>query len=53
MSIYGLSVDVSRGFDVFCGSKLLESFATYAAAKAFAAEKPGRYVRYWGVKEGK
>ena len=51
--INGLSVDASRGFDVFRGSKLLKHFDTYAEARAHADAAPGRYVRYWGVKEGK
>lgn len=51
-----ITVDLSRGVDVFRGSKLLEHFEgtdALAAAQRFAAEKPGRYVRYWAVKEGK
>lgn len=48
MSIYGITVNVSRGFDVFRGSKLLASFATYAEAQAYAAQAPGRWIRYWG-----
>lgn len=50
MSIYGINVDVTRGFEVYKGSKLLESFAIYAEARRFAAQKPGRWIRYWGVK---
>jgi len=50
MSIYGISVDVSRGFDVLSGSKLLAHFGTYAEARAYAALAAGRWVRYWGVK---
>lgn len=55
MSINGISVDVSRGFDVLRGSKLLGHFATYAEARACEAAGPGRYVRYWAIKptEGK
>lgn len=53
-----ITIDISRGVDVFRGSKLLEHFegaGALEAAKAKAAEGPGRYVRYWGVKpnEGK
>lgn len=44
--------DASRGFDVFRGSKLLRRFSTLEEAKAYAAEKGGRYIRYWAVKEG-
>ena len=50
MSIHGITVDLSRGFDVLRGSKLLRHFDTYAEAKAYAALSHGRYVRYWGVK---
>lgn len=51
-----ISFDISRGVDVLRGSKLLEHFEgadAYERAKAKACEGPGRYVRYWGVKEGK
>lgn len=50
MSIYGVVVDVERGFDVFRGSKLLAHFASYEEACAYAAEGPGRWVRYWAAK---
>lgn len=46
-------VDTTRGADVFRGSKLLAHFegpSCYAQAKSCAAEGPGRWVRYWGVK---
>jgi hypothetical protein len=49
-----LSFDFSRGVDVFQGKKLLAHFdGPYAleAAKLMAAEKLGRYVRYWRAKE--
>ena len=48
-----VTIDFSRGFDVFRGSKLIAHFdgaGAYEAAKAKAAEGPGRYVRYWGIK---
>ena len=47
--------DVTRGADVFRGSKLLAHFDGADAleqARAYADQAPGRYVRYWGVKEG-
>ena len=47
--------DVTRGADVFRGSKLLAHFDGEHAlemARAYADQAPGRYVRYWGVKEG-
>ena len=55
MSINGISVDVSRGFDVLRGSKVLGHFDTYAEARTCEAAGPGRYVRYWAIKptEGK
>lgn len=48
-----ISIDISRGVDVMRGSKVLAHFedaGALDAAKAKAAEGPGRYVRYWGVK---
>lgn len=55
MSIYGVAIDLSRGFDVMFGSKVLRHCATYEEALAYAAQGRRRYVRYWGVKpeEGK
>ena len=50
MSIYGISVDVSRGFDVLVGSKVLAHFGTYAEACSYAAEVRGRWIRYWAAK---
>ena len=44
------TIDTTRGFDVFRGSKLLRHFDTYAEAQAYAALGRGRYLRYWGVK---
>lgn len=52
MSIYGISVDVSRGFDVLRGSKLLASFATYAEARAYADTHAGCWLRYYAEKKG-
>ena len=50
MVINGITVDVSRGFDVMRGKRVLHHFDSYDEACAYAAEKWGRYVRYWGVK---
>lgn len=50
MSIYGVIVDVERGFDVFRGAKLLAHFASYAEANAYAMEGAGRWIRYWAAK---
>ena len=44
-------VDKSRGFDVFRGKKLMESFSTYEEAAEYAAKAHGRYVRYWAEVE--
>ena len=53
ITINGIATDASRGYDVMRGSKVLRHCDTYAEARAFADAAPGRYVRYWGVKEGK
>lgn len=50
MSINGITVDESRGFDVMSGAKVLRHFERYEDAVAFAALARVRYVRYWGVK---
>ena len=44
------NIDLSRGFDVLRGSKLLAHFASYDEARAYADAAPGRYIRYWGIK---
>lgn len=44
------STDITRGFDVMRGKRVLKTFATYAEACAYAAAGRGRYVRYWGIK---
>lgn len=51
-----ISVDLSRGVDVFQGKKLLahlEGEHALEIARRMAAEKLGRYVRYWRATEGK
>lgn len=51
-----INFDITRGVDVFRGSKLIEHFdgpLAYERAKLCMAEGRGRYMRYWGVKEGK
>lgn len=50
MSIHGIAVDLSRGFDVMFGSRVLRHFASYDEAQAYAAQGRRRYVRYWGLK---
>ena len=47
-----IAIDISRGTDVFRGSRLLRHFEgadALQAARAYAAEGRGRYVRYWGL----
>lgn len=51
MSIYGITVDVARGFDVLRGEKLIESFERYEDARAYADAHRGCYIRYWAAKE--
>lgn len=51
MSIYGINVDVARGFDVCTSSgRTLRRFASYEEACAYAAAGRARYVRYWAIK---
>jgi hypothetical protein len=50
MTIYGVTVDESKGFDVFSGSKKLKHFDNYAEARAYADARGGRYIRYWAKK---
>ena len=51
MFINGIAIDMSRGFDVLRGKRVLRHFDTYEAAWAYANESGGRYVRYWELKE--
>ena len=53
-----VSFDITRGVDVFRGSKLVEHFdgpLAYERARLCEAEGRGRYLRYWAAKptEGK
>ena len=50
MTIYGITVDTSKGFDVMRGSKVLKHFERYEDACTYAAAGRNRCVRYWGVK---
>lgn len=54
MTIYGTTIDMSCGFDVMHKGKALHHFEGtadgYAAAKAYAAQGRGRYIRYYGKK---
>lgn len=49
MSIHGVFVDLSRGFDVMFGGRVLRHFASYDEAQAYATQGRRRYVRYWGL----
>lgn len=49
-TIYGITVDNSRGYDAMRGAKAMRHFDTYEEAAAYVASKRGYYLRYWGVK---
>ena len=51
--IDGFAIDESKGFDVMRGTRVLKHFDSYEAACAYAAEKFGRYVRYFRLKAEK
>ena len=53
MKIYGINVDITRGFTVLKGKKELASFDSYEEARVYAAEAVGRWIRYYEAKEGK
>ena len=50
MFIYGVNVDVSRGFDVMQGKKVLKHFEDYFEARAYADAGRGRVIRYFAEK---
>ena len=50
MTIYGIQVNVSRGFDVMQGKKVLQHFEDYAQARALADSKRGLMIRYYTEK---
>lgn len=50
-TVYGLVVDVTRGFDVLKGKKELAHFDTYEEARAYADAERGRWIRYWLASE--
>ena len=50
MAIYGVQVDVSRGFDVMQGKKILKHFEDYAQARALADSKKSLVIRYYANK---
>lgn len=50
MTINGITVDLSRGFDVMRGTRVMRHFDSYAEAKAYAAQSGGRYLRYWAAR---
>lgn len=51
MAIYGIRVDLEKGFDVLRGRKVLRHFDSYDEAVAYARERGGRYIRYFAEKE--
>lgn len=53
MTIYGINVDVTRGFVVLKGKKELASFDSYEEARAYADGAAGRWIQYYEAKEGK
>ena len=50
MFIYGVKVDVSRGFDVLRDNKILKHFEDYAEARVYADAGRGRVLRYFAEK---
>ena len=48
-----IKVDITRGFDVMRGKRVLVHCDTYEDACKVARAKGGRYVRYWGLRETK
>ncbi len=50
MFLYNVEVDVSRGFDVLQGKKVLQHFEDYAQARALVDSKRGLVVRYYATK---
>jgi len=51
MSIYGVTVDESKGFDAMRGAKVIAHYASYKEARAYADAHKGVYIRYWEKKE--
>ena len=54
MSINGIKVDMSRGFDIMRGHEVLRHCTSYEEARALVAGAGVRhiYIRYWAVKGG-
>ena len=50
MFLYNVEVDVSRGFDVMQGKKVLKHFDNYAEARALADSKKSLVIRYYAKK---
>lgn len=50
MFLYNVEVDVSRGFDVMQGKKVLKHFEDYAQARALADSKKSLVIRYYAKK---
>ena len=51
MTIYGISVDSSRGFDVTWGKKSSAHFSTYEEARACADSHRAAVIRYFAASE--
>ena len=50
MFLYNVEVNVSKGFDVIQGKKVLQHFEDYAQARALADSKKNLVVRYYAKK---
>ena len=50
MFLYNVEVNVSKGFDVIQGKKVLQHFEDYAQARALADSKRGLVIRYYAEK---
>ena len=51
MTIYGITVDISRGFTVLKGKKALAHFASYDEARAYADAERGRWIQYYEARK--
>ena len=47
MTINGLKVDVSKGFDVLNNKKILRHFESYEEAREYAGKSRCRCIRYY------
>lgn len=51
MTIKGIKVDTSKGFDCLRGQQTCVHFDTYAQAKAYAKQYPKTVIRYYAEKK--